>query len=315
MVVADIPRADIDHPVRADRRRNRDVGHPAREVPQQAAGGIVRTHLALTGGHDLGPQLISPDEGGRPVVPLITIDSPVLLARSGIERRDVGTRVIVEDQDQLVAEQGRRGAGSPAPLIELRLEAVRPQQRSLQVIREEAQVPEKDVYTLAVGDRRFRRVGVFRVAREPDGPLVSDALPSNRSGLKIQAVDLPLMCARSWIGHAFGAGWRQVQTLPRFLTVLIGNHAGDEDLIPPHDRAGPPSPGMVVFQATFSVALQRSGNAGSSSTTPVIAAPRHWVQWSAAAEARPPIEVVRAVASRRTATRDRDPRTGRILYP
>jgi hypothetical protein len=36
-----------------------------------------------------------------------------------------------------------------------------------------------------------------------------------------------------------------------------------------------PSPGMRVFQATFSVALHRSGRAGLSSITPFMFGPRN----------------------------------------
>ena len=80
-------------------------------------------------------------------------------------------------------------------------------------------------------------------------------------------------------------------------------------LLPHTTGLDQPRPGMAVFHATFSVALQRSGSAGSSSTTPVMAGPRHWVQWSAASADTWPIEAANAMARKRTVTRGMELRT------
>jgi hypothetical protein len=48
-----------------------------------------------------------------------------------------------------------------------------------------------------------------------------------------------------------------------------------------------PRPGISVFQATFSVADQRSGNPGASET-PRASGPRNWGQSDRAADVMPP---------------------------
>ena len=110
----------------------------------------------------------------------------------------------------------------------------RPQQLAVEVVGEEADVAERHVDALSVGDRRLRRVGVLQMPRRGRNAAMRFVLPRDLPGGEIDRVDHPAMfdLRRGPLAAEVEAAFRRFDLSRR-------NHRRDEDAIAPRDRRRP----------------------------------------------------------------------------
>ena len=152
--------------------------------------------------------------------------------------------------------QHRRSGGAPAVPHGVRRKRLRPHRPAFHVEAEHAHVPEASVYPLAIRDRRLRGVAVLGVSRPRRGAAMHEPFPEHFAGEQVQAEHFPLVFAR-WLPSGVRRRDRVLSSAsphrPAPTTVVRNTrspHAMGDDQ---------PRPGICVFQATFSVADQRSG--------------------------------------------------------
>ena len=189
LLVAEIPRAEIEQAELGERRGNGDGRH-AGELPQQVAVEVVGAHAVGAGGDDLGPLLVLPDEGGRPVGALVPRNAPDLVAGLRAQREQVRLIVVVVLDIEAAVVQHRRRGGAPPQPGGRGLDVARPAQPAVRRVEaEDAQVAEVDEQRVAVGDRRLGRQGVLHVVAAGRRAAMHLALPPHGPGADVERVD------------------------------------------------------------------------------------------------------------------------------
>ena len=200
-----------------------------------------------------------PDVRRRPVRSFLAIDQPDRLAGGRVERGEVRAAVVVVDNVEAALVQHGRRRRAPAVARRLERSGDRPQQPAVEVVGEDADVAERHVDALAVGDRRLGRVGVLQVARRRRNAAMRLALPRDLAGGEVDRVHHPAVfdlsapgVRRRSRGRALGAS-----TCPDGITDVTkmrSPHAIGDDQ---------PWPGIAVFHARSRVVLHVSGRAGA----------------------------------------------------
>ena len=118
-----------------------------------------------------------------------------------------------------------------------------PQQDPFQTVTKETVIPEIGIDPFPVSDRRFRSVTVLDMNIPARLTGKRCALPLHLAGLQTDTQHFPMMCTcRRLITVT-----PKVQALAGLPLPTLCGHSGDENLISPHHRRGPASPGNRRF--------------------------------------------------------------------
>ena len=239
-----------------ERLRDRDGVHAA-EAPQLLTIQVVRAHQVAARRHQLGAALVLPDEGRRPVRPLVTVVPPALHPGRGVERHHERLLVVVVDDEQRPVVQYRRGRRPPPQARVRRLEAPLPDEGPVHVEGVDAHVAEVGVDPLAVGHRRRRGVGVLQVAVEVGPAGVHLRRPEDVAALEVDRLHQPVVhghralhqVARLRVAEPPAGGHRlrrtvgEVEPHARLLLLALADDGGQEDAVAPDDRRRPAEAG------------------------------------------------------------------------
>ena len=234
---AGVARADVDETVAGERGGDDVDGHAA-DVPQLAAGEVVGPHPAPAGRDDLGPDVVLPHEGARPVLVLVALDAPDRVAGAGVEREEERAGGVVVDDVEPPVVEGRRGGGAEAlPAVE-DADLAGPDHVPVEVEGgDEADRPEVDVEALAVGDRGFRREAVLDVTLDGGHRRGELARPADLAGLEGDVADEEPVLGRGRGGPEVGPG--VVEPRLRRRLVAGADRGGHPDVVVPDDGRAP----------------------------------------------------------------------------
>ena len=152
-----------------------------------------------------------------------------------------------------------------------------------------------EINALAVGHRSLRRIAVLDVASDFGDAAVKFFPPKHLAGPEVEAEGLPNVLVLGGLGPV--AAEIEAHAWP-FSTGPLLIALSRKTLSPQATGQAQPRPGILVFQATFSVALHESGRRGLSATPPPASLAR---------------EIEASGQRRRLVRRRRQPRKARVL--
>src|SRR5262249_26604321 len=138
---------------------------------------VVAADLLAAADDEIGAVLRLPDERRTPCGPVVARNLPRLLAGLRVERQQERLLLVVALDVDLAVVDDRRATGAVPEHRRVRAEVFLPELLTGKVEAKQAGVAEVGVHALAVGDRRFGRVGVARVDGRLGLPLDGGLVP------------------------------------------------------------------------------------------------------------------------------------------